>query len=56
MFDHNEVIINDHDEIGPTSYLFGDRVVVPEFEIYQNPTIRISDIKSRRFSLIDRYK
>jgi hypothetical protein len=56
MFDHNEVVINDHDEIGPPSYLSFGRVVVPEFEIVRNPTIRISDVKSRRFSLIDRYK
>lgn len=30
------------------------RVVVPTFEIYQNPTIRIDDVKQRRFNLIDR--
>lgn len=32
----------------------GQRVFAPTFEIYKNPTIRLSDIKSRRFSLIDR--
>lgn len=31
------------------------RVVVPEFEIHSGPTVNISDIRTRRFSLIDRY-
>jgi hypothetical protein len=34
--------------------IFGYRVVIPEFEIFSNPTIRISEIKRRRFNLIDR--
>lgn len=34
--------------------VFGQRVTVPEFEIYQNPTIKISDVKRRRFNIIDR--
>ena len=34
--------------------VFGNRVTVPEFEIYSNPTIKISDIASRRFNIIDR--
>ena len=32
-----------------------ERVTVPEFEIYANPVIKISDVKRRRYSLIDRY-
>lgn len=39
---------------GPESRIFGDRVVVPEFEIYANPTIRIAEVKRRRFNVIDR--
>lgn len=29
------------------------RVTVPEFEIFSNPTIKISDVKQRRFSILD---
>lgn len=32
----------------------GKRVVVPEFEIFSNPTINISAVSQRRFSLFDR--
>jgi hypothetical protein len=39
---------------GPESRVFGDRVVVPEFEIFANPTVRIAEVKRRRFNLIDR--
>lgn len=39
---------------GPESRVFGDRVVVPEFELFSNPTIRISEVKHRRFNVIDR--
>jgi hypothetical protein len=38
----------------PESRVFGDRVVVPEFEIVANPTVRISEVKRRRFNVIDR--
>jgi len=39
---------------GPESRVFGDRVVVPDFEIYANPTVRIAEVKRRRFNVIDR--
>ena len=39
---------------GPESRVFGDRVTVPEFEIYCNPTVRIAEVKRRRFNVIDR--
>jgi hypothetical protein len=39
---------------GPESRVFGDRVVVPEFEIFSNPTVRIAEVKRRRFNVIDR--
>src|SRR5271166_5483781 len=39
---------------GPESRVFGDRVVVPEFEVYANPTVRIAEVKRRRFNVIDR--
>lgn len=34
---------------------FGQRVMVPTFEVFQNPSIRITDVKQRRFNLIDRH-
>jgi len=33
-----------------------NRVTVPQFEIFSNPIIRMDEIKSRRFDLIDRHK
>lgn len=39
---------------GPESRVFGDRVTVPEFELYSNPTVRIAEVKRRRFNVIDR--
>jgi hypothetical protein len=39
---------------GPESRIFGDRVTVPEFEIFSNPTVRIAEVKRRRFNVIDR--
>lgn len=38
----------------PESRIFGERVTVPEFEIVSNPTVRISEVKRRRFNVIDR--
>jgi len=38
----------------PESRVFGDRVVIPEFEIVSNPTVRIAEVKRRRFNLIER--
>lgn len=39
---------------GPESRVFGDRVTVPEFELFSNPTVRIAEVKRRRFNVIDR--
>lgn len=39
---------------GPESRVFGDRVTIPEFEIFANPTVRIAEVKRRRFNVIDR--
>jgi hypothetical protein len=39
---------------GPESRVFGDRVVVPTFELFSNPTVRISEVRRRRFNVIDR--
>ena len=36
---------NEHDD---------DEILVPTFEYGVNPTIKISEVKARRFSLIDR--
>jgi hypothetical protein len=39
---------------GAESRVFGDRVTIPEFELYSNPTVRIAEVKRRRFNVIDR--
>jgi hypothetical protein len=36
------------------SRVFGDSFVVPTFEIGANPTVRISEVRRRRFNIIDR--
>ena len=36
------------------NHAMSQRVIIPEFEIYSSPTISISDIRKRRFNLIDR--
>ena len=38
----------------PESRVQGDRVILPELEIVANPTIRIAEVKRRRFNVIDR--
>jgi hypothetical protein len=38
----------------PESRIMGDRVTVPEFEVVSNPTVRIAEVKRRRFNVIDR--
>ena len=38
----------------PESRVFGDRVTVPTFEIVSNPTVRIAEVRRRRFNIIDR--
>jgi hypothetical protein len=39
---------------GPESRVFGDSITIPDLEIYSNPTVRIREVKSRRFNVIDR--
>lgn len=38
-----------------SGYITSQRVTVPEFQIFANPTIKIADVKQRRFNLIDRH-
>lgn len=38
----------------PESRVFSERVVIPEFELVANPTVRIAEVKRRRFNVIDR--
>jgi len=58
VFKHNYVIINSRNDIGTREQLYrfinGTRVALPIFTIISNPTINISEIKSRRFNIIDR--
>jgi hypothetical protein len=51
--DVSAVVISSNGSV-PESRVFGDRVSVPEFEIVSNPTVRISEVKRRRFNVIDR--
>jgi hypothetical protein len=39
---------------GVESRVFGERITVPEFELFSNPTVRIAEVKRRRFNVIDR--
>lgn len=39
---------------GTESRVFGERITVPEFELFSNPTVRIAEVKRRRFNVIDR--
>lgn len=53
--EHNVIVISSYREIGEKGFFFpATRVTVPEFEIYSNPTIVLSEIKQRRFSLWNR--
>ena len=38
----------------PESRVFAERITVPEFEIICNPTVRIHEVRRRRFNVIDR--
>lgn len=51
--DVSAVIISSHGS-APESRVQGDRVIVPEFEVVSNPTVRIAEVKRRRFNVIDR--
>jgi len=51
--DVSAVVISSNGSV-PESRVFGDRVSVPEFEIVSNPTVRIAEVKRRRFNVIDR--
>jgi len=47
------VVISAHGS-GPESRVFGDRITVPTFTLYSNPTVRFEEVKRRRFNVIDR--
>jgi len=49
-------ITSNNNVIKKDNGFFARRVTIPRFEIYKSPTVNLSDIKTRRFSLIDRYK
>lgn len=38
----------------PESRVFAERITVPEFEVICNPTVRIHEVRRRRFNVIDR--
>jgi len=39
---------------GPESIVRGDRVTIPEFELFSNPLVRIREVRQRRFNVIER--
>lgn len=51
VFKHNKFSINSE---GKTVFYRYGRLILPPFEVFSNPTIKISDVKQRRFNLIDR--
>ena len=51
--DVSAVVISSNGSV-PESRVYGDRVSVPEFEVVSNPTVRIREVKQRRFNVIDR--
>jgi hypothetical protein len=51
--DVSAVVISSNGSV-PESRVFGDRVSIPEFEVVSNPTVRIAEVKRRRFNVIDR--
>jgi hypothetical protein len=53
---HDDIVITRRKYIGQRSKMpfAGVRVTVPTFEVVSNPTVRISDVKRRRFNIIDR--
>ena len=40
----------------PDQLIEGDRIQVPTFEIVSYPQVRFSQVKERRFNVIDRYR
>jgi uncharacterized protein (UPF0218 family) len=55
--EHDEVVITSDNQVGTKNNLyrvFAGRVTIPEFEVFSSPKIHISDIKTRRFNVIDR--
>jgi uncharacterized protein (UPF0218 family) len=54
--EHDEVVITSDNQVGTKNNLyrvFAGRVTIPEFEVFSSPKIHISDIKTRRFNVID---
>jgi hypothetical protein len=55
-YKHDSIIITPYKVIGRAGRIIrGKRVTIPTFELVSNPTVKISDVKSRRFNIIDRY-
>lgn len=53
LLKHNLIVINSAGKTGHRRFN-AQRVIIPKFEVYSNPTVRISDVQKRRFNLIDR--
>lgn len=50
VFDHNKIIITSNNEVIRDDLTF----TFPLFEIASCPTVKIEEVKMRRFNLIDR--
>lgn len=54
LFKHNKVMTDSRGQIRRVlPGIKGRRVVIPTFQVFANPTIKLKDIKTRRFNLID---
>lgn len=39
---------------GPESRVYGEVITVPTFELFSNPTVRMAEVRRKRFNIIDR--
>lgn len=56
-YKHQEILINSRGKIQKryVNRIKSIKITIPKFELYDNPTVRISEVKRRRFNFIDRY-
>jgi len=52
-YKHKKITVNARGK-AHDGYVRGQRVTIPTFELYSNPTIKITDVTKRRFNMIDR--
>lgn len=52
-FKHKKIRISSRGKAHDAVRVFGQRITIPTFEVFSNPTIYIGDVTKRRFNLID---